>query len=483
MRQRKDLRPYQEGAVDFVKRTKRCALFVDPGLGKTATTLTVFIELIDNLELCETVLIVAPPRVAKETWPREFAEWAHAHDKSFVHIKGTPEQRRKLLKRKACFHIISIENLIWLLLELGGDTPRYEKNADGDQVKVTGSKWKSPPVMPYGAIVIDESSKVKNQDTNRWRALRMMAFMAEYFVLLTGTPASNGLHDLWAQIYLIDGGHRLGHTLTAFRERWFVAGFNGHGYKALGHAQQVIEGLIADIVFTLREEDYANLPPRMYNNIVLNFEPKTEKQYKTFERKLILEVEGDGKDIVANDGAAITNKLLQLANGTVYRTEQDETKTEHTFHDLKLDAMEELVEGLSGQTLLVAYTFKSDARRILARFKDARMLDKRSQTQDEWNRGEIPILLVHPQSAAHGLNLQHGGNNILWFGPTWSLENYIQLNKRLHRSGQKKPVMVHHLLIAGTMDEAVMTSLDDKNNVQETLLNLLKERIRSYKNG
>lgn len=483
MRQREDLRAYQNGGVQFIKDKKRCGLFVDPGLGKTTTTLTAFVEEMDDWTLCDTVLIVAPPRVAKETWPREFAEWAHTNNRSFVFINGAPEKRKQLLERRADFHIISIENMLWLLTALGGDYPRYEKDEHGDPQKVKGSKWSSPPKMPYGAIVIDESSKVKNQDTNRWRALRYMAFLVEYFVILTGTPAANGLQDLWAQIYLLDGGNRLGHTITAFRERWFRQGDNGRGYKALGHAQEVIEAAIADIVFTLREEDYANLPPRMYNTIPITLPPAVMKKYKHFEKKMILELDGDERDIKANDGATVTGKLLQLANGTVYRTEDDETKTEHTFHDIKLDAMEDLVEELSGQTLLVAYSFKSDLRRILERFPQARVLDKKSQTQDDWNAGKIQILLVHPMSAAHGLNLQHGGNNILWFSPCWSLENYIQLNKRLHRSGQKKPVMVHHLIAEETMDVDVMESLGKKNDVQESLLNLLKKRIRSYKNG
>lgn len=483
MRQREDLRPYQNGAVKFVKEKKRCGLFVDPGLGKTTTTLTAFVEEMDDWNLCDPVLIVAPPRVAKETWPREFAEWAHTHNRSFVFVNGSPEKRRQLLQRRVDFHIISIENMLWLLQALGGDMPRYEKDEFGDPKKVKDSKWASPAHMPYGAIVIDESSKVKNQDTNRWRALRYMAFLVEYFVILTGTPAANGLQDLWAQIYLLDGGARLGHTITAFRERWFRQGDNGRGYKALNHSQAVIESAISDIVFTLREEDYANLPPRMYNTIPLTLPPPIMKKYKHFERKLVLELDGDERDIVANDGATVTGKLLQLANGTVYRTEEDETKTEHTFHDIKLEAMADLVEELSGQTLLVAYSFKSDLRRILEKFPEARVLDKKSQTQDDWNAGKIPILLVHPMSAAHGLNLQHGGNNILWFSPTWSLENYIQLNKRLHRSGQKKPVMIHHLIVEETMDVDVMESLGKKNDVQESLLNLLKKRIRSYKNG
>lgn len=541
MRERADLRKYQDGGVEFIKRVKRGALFVDPGLGKTTTTLTAFVDLMDDWDVTDTVLIVAPPRVAKETWPREFAEWAHTQNMSFVYIAGSPQKRAQLLKRPADFHIISIDLLLWLLLELGGDHPRYTKIAQGelsivdgeairtdadgnthpalegtvarvrngadtyrvregqikrvrsdssicdasigDEVKIAGSKWASPPKMPYGGIVLDESSKAKNSDTTRWHSLNMMAHMVEYFVLLTGTPAANGLQDLWAQIYLLDAGQRLGSNITAFRSRWFAEAFNGRGYRALGHAQSAIEKALADITFTLREEDYADLPARMYNNIVLHLDEKTGKQYKKFANELVLEIEGDENSITAQGGAAITNKLLQLSNGIVYRTEEDLSKTEHAFHSIKLDAMDDLVEELAGQNLFVAYQFKSDRDRILKKFPQARLLDKKSSTQDEWNRGEIPILLAHPKSAAHGLNLQFGGHHILWYGPTWSLEDYIQFNKRLHRSGQKMPVMVHHLLIADTMDEDVMKALGDKNDVQESLLNSLKSRIRSYKNG
>lgn len=483
MRQREDLRPYQGGAVEFIKTKKRCGLFVDPGLGKTVSTLTAFVELIDDME-CGMTLIVAPPRVAKKTWPDEFKEWAHTNDKSFVHIKGSLVARRKLLKRRACFHIISIELLPWLLKELGGHAPDARKIKalleKGDQESIRAAKkenkWLPPTTMPYDAIVIDESSKVKNYKTSRWRSLRLMAFRVEYFVILTGTPAANGIIDLWAQIYLLDGGERLGHNISAFRERWFNENYSGHGYTPKDWAIKVIEDRIADIVFTLREEDYADLPPRMYNTITLPLDDETRKRYKKFEATLILQSLDGSKDISADKGAALTGKLLQLANGIVY----DEDKGEHLFHKVKLDALEDLVDELGGQPVLVSYQFKSDAKRIMAKFKNAVMFTDDPSVQDRWNAGQIAMLLVHPQSAAHGLNLQHGGNNVVWYGPTWSLENYIQLNKRLHRSGQKKTVMIHHLVVEDSMDENVMKSLAEKNTTQESLLNALKERIQMY---
>lgn len=530
MRTKEQLRPYQRAAIRFIKEKRRCALFVDPGLGKTATTLTGLCDMIEELE-CGRVLVIAPPQVAKKTWHKEMADWAHLKNKSYVIIKGTPKQRRELLRRPACFHIMSMELLPWLLQELGGDIPRYTKviggviednavdgkplkdgdvvktpeghlyrmddgklskaRADtamryepGDSIKVKDSAWRSPEDCPYDAIVVDESSKVKSSSTNRWHALKQLAFMVEYFIELTGTPSANSLEDLWAQIYLLDGGQRLGGTITAFRERWFQPSYDGHGYKVKKWAIPIIEKRIADIVFTLREADYADLPPRMYNLMRLTLDDATLKEYKKFERTYVLKLTEE-KKLVARDGAAITTKLLQLANGVVYNSEgpdDDKAKVEYAFHRVKLDALRDLAEELHGHPLLVVYSFRSDVSRIQKEIPHARLFDDKEETQDSWNRGEIPMLLVHPQSAAHGLNLQFGGNNVVWYGPTYSLENYIQMNKRLHRSGQTKPVMIHHLLSEGTIDEDVMEALNGKNDMQEALLNALKKRVEMYVN-
>ncbi len=482
-RPRSALRPYQIGAIEFVKRVKRCALFVDPGLGKTSSALTAITDLIENLD-CGRTLVIAPPRVTKKTWPDELRTWAHLKDVSYVVIDGSPKKRMELLKRPACFHMVSIENLPWLLTALGGRSPVRERvdKETGDVLQEAIAGWKSPKRSPYSAIIVDESSKVKASSTNRWKALNKLAFVpgVEYFIELTGTPAPNNMHDLWAQIYLLDRGERLGSSLTTFRDRWFEASYDGHGYGMKGdYVIKSIQDRIADIVFTLREEDYANLPPRMYNDIVLPMEDKLKEKYKHLEKKYVIESIAGDKTIKAMAGASVMNKLQQLCNGTVY----DEEKGEHEFHNLKLDALRGLVEETGGAPLLVAYTFKSDLRRIMKAFPEAKRFDDNPETQDSWNRGEIPMLLVHPQSAAHGLNLQFGGNVVVWYGLTWSLELYIQLNKRLHRSGQKKPVMVHHLVVEGTVDEKMLDSLEGKNTNQDSLLNALKELIEKYANG
>lgn len=482
MRHREELRPYQRAAIRFIKETKRCALFVDPGLGKTASSLTAMCDLIDGLE-CGRVLIVAPPRVANSVWHAELANWMHTKNKSYVVVKGTPAQRRKLLDRPACFHIVSMESLPWLLQELGGKIPTPEVRDEWDEVvKKRDPSWRSPAEFPYDAIIIDESSKVKSQATNRWRALKQIVFMADYVVELTGTPAANSYEDLWAQIYLLDGGQRLGGTITSFRERWFNQSFDGHGYRVKDWAVKVIEKRIADIVFTLRETDYSDLPPRMYNYINLQLSDETKKDYKKFERTYVLKLAED-KKLIARDGAAITTKLLQLAAGVVYNEEgvgEESNRVEYDIHRVKLDALHDLADEYQGQPLLVVYEFKSDVRRILAEFKTARLFDGSTAMEDTWNRGEIPLMLVHRKSAAHGLNLQFGGNNVVWYVPCYSLEDYIQLNKRLHRSGQTKPVMIHHLIAEGTIDEDVIAALSGKNDMQEALLNALKKRVELY---
>lgn len=489
MRGRKQLRKYQDGGVGFIKRVQRCALFIDPGLGKTVITTTAFSELIDDFE-CGMCLIIAPPRVARKTWPDEFRDWAHTQDKSYVFIDGTAAQRTELLKRKACFHIVSIDNLPWLLRAIGGKAPDYREikrlsEAGDEEGAAAANQWRPPSKMPYDAIIVDESSKVKSQSTGRWKALRRMMRMVKYFVLLTGTPASNTLEDLWAQIYLLDFGSRLGHNLEDFRKRWMKPPPNRkhqkkqivvqRKYEMKDWAVKAVEDKIADITFTLREEDYADLPPRMYNTIELEFDKATQKLYNKFEREYILQV-SDQLAIKALDGAAITGKLAQLANGVVY----DAEKNEHAFHSLKLDALQELVDETGGKPMLVAYHFKSDLKRILERFPQAVLFKDNGTMQDAWNRGEIPMMLVHPQSAGYGLNLQFGGSVMVWYGPTWSLELYIQTNKRLHRSGQIETVMIHHFVIKGTVDVDMMAALASKNDMQEALLNALKQRIQKY---
>lgn len=457
---RKDLRSYQIGASDFIKEMKRCALFIEPGLGKTAATLTAFLDLIDDFKV-HRVLVIAPPKVARQTWSDEIKDWHHLNELSWVHIAGTPNKRRELINRKCCFHFISIELVHWLVDEL--------KQNHGFKV-------------PYDAIVIDESTKIKARNTRRWAYIDEIAFKVKYFVELTGTPAPDKLIGLWPQIYFIDQGQRLGKNITAYRDRWFKVKNSGKGYVPKGHAREEIENRISDIVFTLREADYAKLPERMYNYIYLDMDEPTKQKYKKFEKSYVLELPDNIGEMKTTDGAALRTKLRQLANGIVYQDKRGlDEKIQHAYHSLKLDALEDLYEELNGSPLLVAYHFKSDLQRIKQKFPEAVVFSDRRDIQDRWNEGRIPMLLAHPQSVAHGLNLQFGGHTICWYSLTDSLENYIQFNKRLHRSGQKHPVMIHHLLTRGSIDEAILKALQENNDVQEMFMNSLKKLIKQYK--
>lgn len=440
------MRRYQGAATQFIKDTKRCALFIEPGLGKTVSAGTAVRDLADLFEIGRT-LIVGPQRVVRKVWPDEFKQWEHLKDFTYTVINGSPQARLKKLTQATEVHLVSHDLVPWLDSLIGTD-------------------------HEYDVIIIDESSRFKNKDTNRWKAMRRLVARARYVVLLTGTPAPNGLHDLYAQIYLLDYGKRLGHTITAFRERWFEQNWNEHGYRPREHTEKAIYSRIEDICFTLREQDYSELPPRVNNYIEIEFDDETRKQYKKFEKDYILELE-DGGNIKAVSAAALTNKLLQLTNGVVY----DRDRNGRPFHNKKIEALKEIVEDSQGQPIFVAYNFRTDIDQIKAAFPHAVVLGNNPKTIDDWNDGKIPLLIAHPKSAGHGLNLQFGGSIAVWFGLTWSLEDYQQFNKRLHRKGQISTVIIHHLIVKGTIDEDVVKSLQGKDDTQNDLMNALRRRI------
>lgn len=444
---RKLLRAFQRAAGDFIREIRRCALFIDMGLGKTVSVLTVLRDLCDDMEIGR-VLIVGPPRVIKNTWPDEIKLWEHTRNFTFTVIDGTPKRRMERLTQATEIHLISHDLIPWLD-DLVGD------------------------IHDYDVVVIDESSRFKNQGTKRWTAMRRLVQRARYVILLTGTPAPNGLHDLWSQIYLLDKGERLGHTITAFRERWFEQNWGSQGYRAMEHADEKIRSRIEDICFTLRDSDYSDLPPRIDNFIKIKLDADLMRQYKKFQKDYILELE-DGDKIKAVSAAALTNKLLQLSNGVVY----DKDRNEKFFHKLKIEALQEVIEEANGQPVFIAYNFKTDVKAIKEAFPHAVVLGNNPQTIKDWNEGRIPILVAHPKSAGHGLNLQHGGSIAVWYGLTWSLEDYQQFNKRLHRPGQTRTTVIHHLICEGTIDEDVLESLQGKDDVQNNLLNSLRRIIK-----
>lgn len=444
-------RPYQRYAIEQIIERPALGLMLDMGMGKTAITLTAIDDLLYNHFAVNKVLIIAPLRVAETTWADEVAKWQHLQDLRISTVIGSVKVREKALAADADIYTINRENVPWLVERLGRE-------------------W------CFDMVVIDESSSFKNHQSKRFRALRAVRPRIKRIVELTGTPAPNGLMDLWAQLYLLDGGERLGKTIGVYRDRYFSPGY-GSGYvtyewRPKKNAEQEINAKIADICVSMKSEDYIDLPPVMYNEVKLHLPAKAQKAYTELEREFILSV--DDTEVVANNAAALSGKLLQLANGAVY----DEEGGYKEIHRIKLDALADIAE-TNEHAMLVFYWFRHDLERLREEFPQARVLKTADDIRD-WNEGRIKMLLVHPASAGHGLNLQYGGSTIVWFGLSWSLELYQQANKRLHRSGQTKPVVIHHLVVAGTIDEQVLAALSRKKVTQDDILDALKARIKAY---
>lgn len=416
------------------------------GLGKTAATLTAMRDMIDGFS-ANRVLVIAPLRVANSVWAQEASAWEHLAGLEVSICTGPARARISALSIEADVYVINRENIPWL-------------------VQHCGKAW------PFDAVVIDESSSFKSSSSKRFKALRKVLPHIESMVLLTGTPSPNGLLDLWAQMYLIDYGERLGRTLTGYKQRFFEPDFMGYKFTLRDGADQQIHSLVADKVMHMSADDYLDLPPRVDLTRRVAMPAKAADAYRDFERTMLADLD-DGHEVEATTAAVLANKLLQWANGAIYT---DEHKNWSETHTAKLDALQEIVDDNAGETVLVAYNYRSDLERLQARFPDARVLDKDEATIDAWNRGEVPMLLAHPASAGHGLNLQRGGALCVWFGLTWSLEHYLQFNARLHRQGQERPVRIVHLVCEDTIDERVLQVLSDKDAVQADLLSALKAK-------
>lgn len=452
---------HQEIALKFLKEHDRGALLLDMGLGKTVVTMTVLKEYLQELFCIDKVLIIAPKKVAEDTWTREAAKWDHLNDLRISPVLGTEKQRRAAMERPADLYVINRENVQWL-------------------VENYGAHW------PFDAVVIDELSSFKSPKAKRWRLLKRVAPLCKVVWGLTGTPASNGYMDLFAEMYIIDGGKHLGRTLTTFRDRYFNPGARkGHvvyEWKLKPGAKERIDAELAEFCLSMKAVDWIELPARIDVPHYVHMTAGEWKLYDQFEKtKVIPLLEGkltesfdDADHVVLGDtAAALTGKLLQMANGAVY----DDSGNVFRIHEQKLDALAEIYEAANGDPLLVFYNYKHDLDRIRERFPEAQTLDTADDIR-AWNDGEIPLLLCHPASVAYGLNMQEGGHIIVWFGPTWSLELYQQANARLLRQGQTDTVFIHHILTDGTMDEKVMKALDKKDAVQESLLRALKDYLR-----
>lgn len=459
MLDRSNLHEYQERGVSHIIDNEYCALFLDMGLGKTVTTLTAIKELLDNC-IISNALVIAPKKVTQVTWSDEIKNWKHLQGLTISVIDGTAKQRREAMAAKADIYAVSRDNIVWLVLECGG-------------VK-----------LPYDMVVIDELSSFKNHASKRFRAMRKVRKFIPRVVGLTGTPAPNGLIDLFAQMYLVDEGQRLGKTVTAYRDRFFRPGKrNGdivytYELKApQNETEQQISDLISDITISMTAEDYLKMPDKIMLYDYVDLAPKVLAMYRDFEKEQILELINSDEPISAASAAALSNKLQQFANGAIY----DAERNVKDIHDDKLDKLEELVEAANGEPVLIAYSYKHDLGRIMQKLKAYKpvKLEKPEHIAD-WNAGKIPVLVMHPASAGHGLNLQKGGHNIIWFGNTWSLELYQQFNARLYRQGQGKPVTIHHIVTRGTIDEKIIRSLDGKRETQDGLMESIKELMEFY---
>ena len=441
---------HQKAGIEWVTDRPACALFWGMGTGKTVTTLTAADSILYDYLEDGPVLVIAPKRVAENTWSKETAKWTHLQHLKVSKIIGTQAERLEAIKRKADIYVINRENTVWL-------------------VETVGKKW------PFPIVIIDELSSFKSAQAKRWKALRKVRGRIRRIIGLTGTPRPNGLEDLWAEIYLLDQGERLGRTLGAFRARYLVPEkMNGHivySYRPREGAEQEVYEKIADLCMSIRKDDVLDLPGQIYEDVEITPPPALLKKYKQFERDRVLECLNEDGEIVAGTEAALTNKLLQFANGAVYDTDGEA----HHIHDLKLDALEELLEEAGGENVLVLYAYKHDAERIRERIT-CRALDK-PEDIDAWNRGEIPVALAHPASIGHGLNLQDGGHITVWFGLPWSLELYEQANERLNRPGQKHVCRVYHLILYGTHDARVIKALKKKEKGQAGAIEALRLEI------
>ena len=445
---------YQQHCINKIIEIKKLGLFLDMGLGKTITTLTAVKELKYNRFLVRKVLVIAPKKVAEGTWTREAAKWGHTQMLRVSPVLGSQTKRIRALNTPADLYIINRENVCWLV--------DYYRNA-----------W------PFDMVVVDESSSFKSHSAKRFKALASVGDRIDRMVELTGTPSPNGLEDLWSQIFLLDGGERLGKRYTQFRERYFQPDKRGadgmvYSYEAKPGTEASILEKISDICISMKAEDYLQLP--------VELDSKSLKAYCELEREMVLQLPEDDETISVTSAAALSNKLLQLANGALY----GEDRQVHEVHGCKVEAFLELIESLQGKPALVFYNYQHDRTRILKALEKLGLAVrelKTTQDEDDWNAGKIQVLLTHPASSAYGLNLQQGGNHVIWFGLTWNYELYTQANKRLHRQGQKEKVIIHHLVCSGTRDTDVMQALQRKDDVQSWVMESLKARIRKIREG
>lgn len=460
MLQRNQLHSYQNRGVQHIIDNPFCALFLDMGLGKTVTTLTAIKELMDAC-IITNALVIAPKKVTQVTWTDEIKNWAHLQNLTISVIDGDVKHRRAAMAKKADIYAVSRDNIVWLVTEYGG-------------IK-----------LPFDMVVIDELSSFKNHASKRFRAMKRVRKFIPRVVGLTGTPSPNGLIDLFAQMYLIDEGERLGKTITGYRDRFFRPDKrNGdivYTYalkQPADETEKQISDLISDITISMTAEDYLKMPDKIMLFDTVELPRKIYENYQDFEQEQVLELINSDELITAASAAALSNKLQQYANGAIY----DADRNVKHIHDEKLEKLQEIVEAANGAPVLVAYSFIHDLDRIMNALKEYKPVKlEKPEHIAQWNDGKIQVLVTHPASAGHGLNLQKGGNILVWFGNTWSLELYMQFNARLYRQGQTKPVYIHHIVSKGTVDEKIIKALSGKKETQDGLMQSIKELMEKYK--
>jgi SNF2 family DNA or RNA helicase len=446
---------YQTHCTEFILEKSSSGIFIEMGLGKSVITLTALVELLHDRFEVSKVLVIAPLRVANTTWLDEVLKWKHLKNLRLSRVLGSAKERTMALYKKADIYTINRENVPWL-------------------VELYKNDW------PFDMVIIDELSSFKSPSAKRFRALKKVRHKIKRIVGLTGTPAPNGLLDIWSQIYLLDGGERLGRSFSGYRSRYFhpqkyVNGGIPTDYALNDDAEEKIYEKISDICISMKALEYLKMPEIIFNKVEVELSEKEMKLYRKLERDLLLPLEDS--DIDAANAAVLSNKLLQMAGGTVY----DEYHDVHRIHDRKLDVLEDLIEAANGKPVLVYYGYRHERDRIKARFNTEDI--NTSEDIARWNRKEMKIALCHPASAGHGLNLQEGGSTIIWYSMTWSLELYQQANARLWRQGQKQTVVIHHILAKDTIDQRVMMALDNKDTGQKALIEAVKASIENLNNG
>mgnify|MGYP002616808201 FL=1 len=439
---------YQTYATNFILEHPVAAVLLEMGLGKSVITLTAIYELMLNRFEIEKVLVIAPLRVARDTWPAEIEKWEHLKGLTYSVAIGTEAERIAALKRPAHLYLINRENVDWLIT-------------------------KSHLPFDYDMVVIDELSSFKSYAAKRFKSLLKVRPRVKRMVGLTGTPSGNGLMDLWAEFRVLDMGQRLGRDITHYRNNFFVPDKRNQqmifSYKPRAGAEDAIYRLISDITISMKSADFLKMPECIINEVSVALSEKEWSVYQALQEDMVVDLKDEEIDAV--NAAALSGKLLQMANGAVYNEEKEVIR----IHDRKLDALEDLIEGANGKPVLVAYWYNHDLQRIKERFSVREI--KTSQDIKDWNNGEIPVAVIHPASAGHGLNIQFGGSTIIWFGLTWSLELYQQTNARLWRQGQNNTVVIHHIIAKDTIDEDVMKALRKKEKIQSALIDSVKARI------